>query len=147
MEEDYLFCGRDEETMDIVRLIDNNLFITLYGSSGIGKTSLLKAGVIPILKRKDYFPLYVRLSQESGESSYAEAIVKQLKNCGLKEERHVALEHADGDDRLFLWNYFATTRFLDADGREIYPVIILDQFEEVFRDADKAKAELLLHQI
>ena len=144
---DYLFCGRDEETMDIVRLIDNNLFITLYGSSGIGKTSLLKAGVIPILKRKDYFPLYVRLSQESNEISYAEAIVKQLKNCGLKEESHVALEHADGNDRLFLWNYFATTQFFDAEGREIYPVIILDQFEEVFRDADKAKAELLLQQI
>ena len=146
-EEDYLFCGRDEETMDIVRLIDNNLFITLYGSSGIGKTSLLKAGVIPILKRKDYFPLYVRLSQESNEISYAEAIVRHLKNCGLTEESHVALEHADSNDRLFLWNYFATTRFLDADGREIYPVIILDQFEEVFRDGDKAKAELLLQQI
>lgn len=147
MEEDYLFCGRDEETMDIVRLIDNNLFITLYGSSGIGKTSLLKAGVIPILKRKDYYPLYVRLSQESGESSYAEAIVKHIKNCGLTEESHVALEHADGNNRLFLWNYFATTQFFDAEGREIYPVIILDQFEEVFRDADKAKAELLLQQI
>lgn len=146
-EEDRLFCGRDEETMDIVRLIENNLFITLYGSSGIGKTSLLKAGVIPILKRKDYFPLYVRLSQESNEISYAEAIVRHLKKCGLTEESHVALEHADGNDRLFLWNYFATTRFLDAEGREIYPVIILDQFEEVFRDADKAKAELLLQQI
>lgn len=147
MEEDYLFCGRDEETMDIVRLIDNNLFITLYGSSGIGKTSLLKAGVIPILKRKDYFPLYVRLSQESNEISYAEAIVKHLKSCGLTEESLVTMEHADGNDRLFLWNYFATTRFYNAEGREIYPVIILDQFEEVFRDADKAKAELLLQQI
>lgn len=147
MEEDHLFCGRDEETMDIVRLIDNNLFVTLYGSSGIGKTSLLKAGVIPILKRKDYFPLYVRLSQESNEISYAKAIVRHLKDCGLKEESRVALEHPDGNDRLFLWNYFATTRFLDADGRETYPVIILDQFEEVFRDADKAKAEQLLQQI
>lgn len=147
MEEDYLFCGRDEETMDIVRLIDNNLFVTLYGSSGIGKTSLLKASVIPILKRKDYFPLYVRLSQESNDISYAEAIVKQLKNCGLKEENHVALGHADGNDRLYLWNYFATTQFFNDEGQEIYPVIILDQFEEVFRDADKAKAELLLQQI
>ena len=66
---DYLFCGRDEETLDMVRLIDNNLFITLYGSSGIGKTSLLRAGVIPILRRKDYFPLYVRLSHESTAGS------------------------------------------------------------------------------
>lgn len=145
--DDYLFCGRDEETLDVVRLIDNNLFITLYGSSGIGKTSLLKAGVIPILKRKDYYPLYVRLSQEPKELSYAEAIVKKLQSSGLKEERSIALEHPEGNDRLYLWNYFATTRFRNAEGREVYPVIILDQFEEVFRDADKRKAELLLQQI
>lgn len=145
--QDYLFCGRDEETLDMVRLIENNLFVTLYGSSGIGKTSLLKAGVIPILRRKDYFPLYVRLSQENSDLTYAEAIVNKLRNSGLQEERNAALEHADGNDRLYLWSYFATTRFRNTDGREVYPVIILDQFEEVFRDADKKKAELLLKQI
>lgn len=143
---DYLFCGRDEETLDLVRLIDNNLFITLYGSSGIGKTSLLRAGVIPILRRKDYFPLYVRLSQEPGEISYAEAIVRKLQGSGLTEEKGAEMRHPNGNDRLYLWNYFATTRLL-KDGREVYPVIILDQFEEVFREGDKAKAELLLRQI
>jgi len=143
----YLFCGRDEETLDVVRLIDNNLFVTLYGSSGIGKTSLLKAGVIPILRRKDYYPLYVRLSQEPKKLSYAEAIVEKLKNSGLNDERTVALNYPDGSDRLYLWNYFATTRFRNAEGREVYPVIILDQFEEVFRDADKRKADLLLQQV
>lgn len=143
---DYLFCGRDEETMDVVRLIDNNLFITLYGSSGIGKTSLLRAGVIPILRRKDYFPLYVRLSQEPNEISYAEAIVHKLQSSGLTAESGAVMKHSDGNDRLYLWNYFATTRFFN-EGREVYPVIILDQFEEVFREGDKAKAELLLKQI
>ena len=143
---DYLFCGRDEETLDVVRLIDNNLFITLYGSSGIGKTSLLRAGVIPILRRKDYFPLYVRLSQEPAEISYAEAIVHKLQKSGLTVESGAVMKHPDGNDRLYLWNYFATTRFL-KDGREVYPVIILDQFEEVFREGDKAKAKLLLKQI
>ena len=143
---DYQFCGRDEETLDVVRLIDNNLFITLYGSSGIGKTSLLRAGVIPILRRKDYFPLYVRLSQEPAEISYAEAIVRKLQSCGLTEERSTEIKHDDGNDRLYFWNYFATTRLL-KDGREVYPVIILDQFEAVFREGDKAKADLLLKQI
>lgn len=143
---DYMFCGRDEETLDVVRLIDNNLFITLYGSSGIGKTSLLRAGVIPILRRKDYFPLYVRLSQEPDGISYAEAIVRKLQGSGLAIEKGAATKHPDGNDRLYLWNYFATTRFV-SEGREVYPVIILDQFEEVFREGDKAKAELLLKQI
>ena len=141
-----LFCGRDEEIIDVVRLIDNNLFITLYGCSGIGKTSLLRAGVIPILRRKNYFPLYVRLSQVSEETSYAKAIVHKLQNCGLTEERNAELKHSDDNDRLYLWEYFATTRFLE-DGVEVYPVIILDQFEEVFREGDKAKAKHLLQQI
>lgn len=143
---DYLFCGRDEEALDVVRLIDNNLFITLYGSSGVGKTSLLRAGVIPILRRKDYFPLYVRLSQEPKEISYAEAIVRKLQSSGLTIENDAVTKHPDGDDRLYLWNYFAITHFFNED-REVYPVIILDQFEEVFREGDKAKAELLLKQI
>ena len=143
---DYQFCGRDEETLEMVRLIDNNLFVTLYGSSGIGKTSLLRAGVIPILRRKDYFPLYVRLSQEPKKISFAEAIVRKLQGCGLIEEKGAAAKHSDCNDRLFLWEYFATTRFL-KEGREVYPVIILDQFEEVFREGDKAKAELLLKQV
>lgn len=143
---DYLFCGRDEETLDLVRLIDNNLFITLYGSSGIGKTSLLRAGVIPILRRKNYFPLYVRLSQEPTEISYAEAIVRKLQGSGLTEEKGATMRHTDGNDRLYLWNYFATTSFL-KDDHEVYPVVILDQFEEVFREGDKAKPELLLKQI
>ena len=145
-ENDYKFCGRDEETLDVVRLIDNNLFITLYGSSGIGKTSLLRAGVIPILRKKDYYPLYVRLSQETKEISYAEAIVQMLQNSGLTQESGAKTKHPEGNDRLYLWNYFATTRFYN-EGREVYPVIILDQFEEVFREGDKAKAELLLKQI
>lgn len=144
---DYQFCGRDEETLEVLRLIDNNLFVTLYGSSGIGKTSLLKTGVIPILRKRDYFPVYIRLSQEPTELSYAEAIIKRLIDSGLREERSVKLEHPDGNDRLYLWNYFATTRWINADGNEVYPVMILDQFEEVFRDADKKKAELLLKQM
>lgn len=145
-ENDHQFCGRDEETLDVVRLIDNNLFITLYGSSGIGKTSLLRAGVIPILRRKDYFPLYVRLSQEPKEISYAEAIVQKIQNSGLTQESGTTTKHPEGNNRLYLWHYFATTRFYN-ECREVYPVIILDQFEEVFREGDKAKAELLLKQI
>ena len=143
---DFLFCGRDEETLDVVRLIDNNLFITLYGSSGIGKTSLLRAGVMPILRRRDYFPVYVRLSQEPDDISYAEAIVRKLQSSGMSEERNAAISHTDGTDRLYLWSYFATTRFF-LNEREVYPVVILDQFEEVFRDKDKTKAELLLQQV
>ncbi|MBR1466732.1 MAG: hypothetical protein IJ607_10295 [Bacteroidaceae bacterium] len=52
--EEYLFCGRDQESLEVAKLIDNNLFVTVYGRTGIGKTSLLNAGVFPIIRQYYY---------------------------------------------------------------------------------------------
>lgn len=144
---DYLFCGRDKETLDIVRLIDNNLFVTLYGSSGIGKTSILKAGVMPILRRRMYFPVYVRLVQSS--FPYCIQIIEEIERAKQKIicKHNIPVEQFDSNDRLFLWNYFGTSKFFNEEGKELYPVVILDQFEEIFRDANISKAEQLLKQI
>lgn len=46
----------------------------------------------------------------------------------------------------FLWNYFARHRFYDRTDEPTSPVIVLDQFEEVFRN-NKNEAEILLRQI
>ena len=40
-----LFCGRDDESHQVMQLISSNIFVTFYGKSGTGKTSLLNAGV------------------------------------------------------------------------------------------------------
>ena len=46
----------------------------------------------------------------------------------------------------YLWSFFARTRFMDGEGRTLFPVIVLDQFEEVFRNR-RLEAETLLRQI
>ena len=33
----------------------------LYGKSGLGKTSLLQAGLYPLLRAEHYFPVHLRL--------------------------------------------------------------------------------------
>ena len=65
-----LFCGRDEESHNVAQLIAGNIFVTLYGKSGTGKTSLLNAGVFPRLRQKRYLPLSIRLSMEIRLSSH-----------------------------------------------------------------------------
>lgn len=141
----YKFCGRNQEISDLVTLIDNNLFVTLYGRTGVGKTSLLNAGVFPILRKRGYHPIYIRLSQESTGKTYAEAIVNKIKESGLKE-CGVEIDNTDTQSKTYLWNYFCTTKFKNEDGSDVYPVIVLDQFEEIFFSS-KDKAELLLQQI
>lgn len=43
------FFGRSTESHDLAALWQTNRLTVLYGSSGVGKTSLLRAGVIPLL--------------------------------------------------------------------------------------------------
>ena len=35
----YKFCGRERETKELSYLVSNNLCVTMYGATGIGKTS------------------------------------------------------------------------------------------------------------
>ena len=53
------------------------------------------------------------------------------------------------DDRQapeYLWSFFARTRFIDTEGNVLFPVLVLDQFEEVLRWRPE-DTEVLLRQI
>jgi hypothetical protein len=72
------FFGRDNEIEEIRRKLTGDpqlKFFILYGESGCGKTSLIRAGLIPALNEKDYdcATLYVRL-YDHPEKSLREAL-------------------------------------------------------------------------
>ena len=50
-DEEYLFFGRDEQCEDLLRLLRKRRFIGVLGSSGTGKSSLVRAGLLPALYR------------------------------------------------------------------------------------------------
>ena len=58
-EDRHRFFGRDAESRAMCELWQTRRLTVLYGASGIGKTSLLQAGVIPLLSpnRTDVLPL------------------------------------------------------------------------------------------
>ncbi|HEY2737182.1 MAG TPA: hypothetical protein VGK45_02190, partial [Thermoanaerobaculia bacterium] len=55
-----LFAGRDREIRDVVAGILRARTLVLYSRSGLGKTSLLLAGVFPELVVRGLRPVYVR---------------------------------------------------------------------------------------
>lgn len=149
------FRGRDNEKFDVTRLIDDNLLLILYGKSGIGKTSLLNAGVFPELRKEQYLPVSIRLGTLDDNASYQESIISVIENA-IKEVKgsitaiNVVEEQTDDQQPDRLWNYFARHRFANAEGQPLFPVVVLDQFEEVLRNASPehiGKARTLLNQI
>ncbi|MFL2865990.1 MAG: hypothetical protein ACJZ8Y_12325 [Pirellulaceae bacterium] len=48
-EEDYLFFGREAQTTDLLELLRAQRFLAVVGSSGSGKSSLVRAGMLPAL--------------------------------------------------------------------------------------------------
>src|SRR5690606_29491569 len=45
-----MFRGRGRETREVAEAWKRNRLVVLHGSAGIGKTSLLRAGVVPLLR-------------------------------------------------------------------------------------------------
>ena len=147
------FCGRESDTFDVTRLIDDNFFVTLYGKSGIGKTSLLNAGVFPALRREQYTPLSLRLGMTDETQSFQDVITSSVERAveeagGNTHVIPVVDEQTDNTAIDYLWNWFARRQFLTTDGQITFPVVVFDQFEEVFRQTEsRAKTEVLLAQL
>ena len=149
------FCGRNNDIYDVTRLIDDNLLLVLYGKSGIGKTSLLNAGVFPKLRLNQYLPISIRLGTLEANASYQEAIISAIENAieevnGSMTVFNVVEEQADNQQPDRLWNYFARHRFVNAELQPLFPVVVLDQFEEVLRNNSPehiGKAQTLLNQL
>lgn len=141
-----LFCGRDNESYDLAALVDDNIFCTLYGKSGTGKSSLLNAGVFPRLRGMGYLPVSIRLGMEAIGTTFQQCIAARLAQVAeLRTAETVPLPEDDQDEQ-WLWAWFARTRFVDGEGTVRFAVVVFDQFEEVFRSR-RAEAEALLRQI
>jgi hypothetical protein len=119
-----LFFGRPSEKVALANRIMANRLVVFYGRSGLGKTSLLNAGVAPLLRDEGFFPIWVRFNMPEQDPirSVFDAVQRSTAQQGV--ECIPALTNS-------LWHYFKTTQLWRGDVL-LTPVLILDQFEEVF---------------
>ena len=132
------FYGRDEELQTLTDIIRQNIFTTLYGVSGAGKTSLINAGLSPILEKEQYLPIYVRFSHGADSLPYEEQLISAvecaLEKIGGESEQIENLDFDSKSDRL--WLYFHSHHFWSAQNHKVIPLLFIDQFEEIFTKND-----------
>lgn len=132
------FYGRDEELQTLTDIIRQNIFTTLYGVSGAGKTSLINAGLSPILEKEQYLPIYVRFSHGADSLPYEEQLISAVE-CALEKigGESEQIENLDFDSKSdHLWLYFHSHHFWSAQNHKVIPLLFIDQFEEIFTKND-----------
>jgi serine/threonine protein kinase len=109
------FYGRDTDIAAVFEMIRHPdfRFGVLFGQSGSGKTSLLRAGLLPVLWRDGFVPVHCR--------SYNDPLAAALEECARVS--HVALVKGE-----------TPAEYLKRVANELDAtiVVICDQFEEFF---------------
>ena len=119
-----VFFGREKECATLLDQILANRLLVVYAKSGLGKTSLLQAGIAQALRDDDCLPLFVRINDVK------QGPVRSVFNDVRDRVRRRNVEYVPGNE-LSLWHFFKTAEFWDGD-RMLTPVLVLDQFEELF---------------
>lgn len=138
------FTGRDTEIAAMIAIIHRAPLAVLFGQSGLGKTSLIQAGLFPRLREDGGFPVWIRLSFDPHAPPLTEQVLKKITEAAEntkhlypdRPELHVTPPAFDGQTASprTLWEYFHRRDgyFWGARNRLITPIIVLDQFEEWF---------------
>ncbi|HLI17399.1 MAG TPA: hypothetical protein VKV22_03900 [Rhodanobacteraceae bacterium] len=146
------FHGRDEEAAELARRVQRALLTVLFGQSGLGKTSLLRAGLVPRLRDLGYCPVYVRLDYAPGSPSASEQIKRAVFRATAEAGHWTRPGAAVAGESLWEFLHHREDLLRDADGRPLIPLLIFDQFEEIFTlgqadDAGRQRAKQFLDDL
>ncbi len=128
VDENDLFFGREEQILDLANLLQKNHFSAISGASGSGKSSIVKAGIIPWFERNFENSDYIIFRPGNNpiknlSNSLALFFQKQGLDRKLVKKSLLSL-HKDTN---------ALTKILEEFSTGKPMLIYIDQFEEIFR--------------
>src|SRR5262245_10849616 len=146
------FHGRDDETAELARRVQRKLLTVLFGQSGLGKTSLLRAGLVPRLRGEAYCPVYVRIDYAPESPPPSEQIKQAIFRATALAGHWTRPGSAIEGESLWEFLHHRGDLLRDADGRTLLPLLIFDQFEEIFTlaqadDAGRLRAQRFLEDL
>ena len=136
------FHGREFESEMLYRRVDRERLAILFAPSGLGKSSILQAGLFPLLRRENILPVYIRLDFSQDKPDLCD----QVKTAIVREAARANVEAPKPEPKETLWEFLhrKDAEFWSVRHQVLKPLLIFDQFEEVFtlgqRDRSRAHA-------
>jgi WD40 repeat protein/tetratricopeptide (TPR) repeat protein len=134
-DEDYLFFGREEQTLELLERLGNHRFVAVVGSSGSGKSSLVRCGLLSELlggRMLEAGAAWEIAVTHPGGNPLA-LLTDALLEAGLYDRE---AEHARENLLATLsrshFGLVEAVKQADLGGGTNF-VLVVDQFEEIFR--------------
>jgi len=124
-----LFFGREDDTVRLLGKVLSHQICVLFGELGVGKTSLLKAGLLPRLEEEGFLPLYARCFDDPTRS--------------IQRVAAQALSQPLGDRGTTLAD--SLRQVMEQTGQDI--VVFLDQSQELFTRLGPETRETFAHDL
>ncbi len=129
-----IFFGREDDRKRLVELVEIEKNVLLYSRSGLGKSSLFKAALIPELSIRGYQSFYIRLGLYQEDS--LSPIQNVLRKTVLSEQKQLPVTFLQKfiDRSNSLWYAFKAlqiTQLQNQKPNEKPVILIFDQFEEI----------------
>jgi hypothetical protein len=143
-DEGALFFGRERESQILLSDIVISGLVLLFAETGTGKTSLMRAGVTPLLQERDYVTFFVRVSEDPA-ASLRDAVGRsgeRLRGMGFRPSPG----QLQIDDAAPLAPQLRSL----AKSLERPIVVFFDQFEEFFlyvHGRDRTRAQRFIDDI
>ena len=126
------FHGRDEEVAELARRVQRRRLTVLFGKSGLGKTSILRAALAPKLREQGYCPVYVRIDYGRESPEPAEQIKDAIRRAANVSGHWTQVGVSAAGESLWEFLHHRDDVLRDAAGAALIPLLIFDQFEELF---------------
>jgi WD40 repeat protein len=134
-DEDYLFFGREEQTIELLQRLANNRFVAVVGTSGSGKSSLVRCGLLSellggkMLQAGAHWEIAVTHPGGNPLALLTEALIEaELYDAGEEHVRESLLATLSRSH----FGLVEAVRQSDLPEKTNF-LLVVDQFEEIFR--------------
>ena len=135
MEEKYLFFGREDQTVELLKRLGQARFLAVVGTSGSGKSSLVRAGLLPELHGGTMTDAgsswEISVMRPGGDP--LTNLARALEDSGIydtdEDNYYRHLRAMLGRSTMGLIEAVAQSKMKKEDNL----LIVVDQFEEIFR--------------
>lgn len=132
-EENHLFFGRHNHLLQVFNKLSKQRFVSIVGNSGSGKSSLVRAGILPSLNLEGGWQIATLRPGKDPIKSLAKTIIK---TCNQSED---LVDEANATFKKSALGLVQWSRL--AINKDFKLLILVDQFEEIFRYKIAAQTE------